>query len=348
MTEKQWIDIDGSQGEGGGQILRTSLGLSLVTGRPLRMERIRAGRGKPGLLRQHLAAVRAARELSGGRVEGEALGSQTLRFEPGAVRPGEYHFAVGSAGSATLVFQTVLPALLRASGPTRLTLEGGTHNPWAPPFDFLVKAFFPLVERLGPRVRAHLERPGFFPVGAGRFTVEVEPAGELTGFDLMDRGEPGDPRGLVVVANLPAGIGRRELRACAEAMGWSRKRFTLEQWSHSRGPGNALMLELPAEHCTEVFTAFGRKGVKAEAVGREVAEEARAYLDTGAPVGEHLADQLVLLLALAGRGRFRTGPPSGHLRTQLEVIPRFLPVDCSAEVQDDGTWLVEVGPGDRR
>ncbi len=170
------IHIDGAQGEGGGQILRSSLALAMVTGCGLTMERVRAGREKPGLMRQHLTAVRAAKEICGATVTGDAIGSSTLTFIPGSVRPGDYTFSVGTAGSATLVLQTVLPPLFIASGPSRLVLEGGTHNPWAPPFDFLQRAFLPLVNRMGPRVTATLERYGFYPAGGGRFVVEIEPA----------------------------------------------------------------------------------------------------------------------------------------------------------------------------
>src|SRR5437867_958993 len=160
--------IDGSQGEGGGQILRTALGLSLVTGTPIRIEKIRAGRAKPGLLRQHLTAVNAATAIGAVDVEGATLGSQELTFRPGTVKPGEYRFAVGTAGSTGLVLQTVLPPLLTAPGPSTLTLEGGTHNPTAPPFDFLARAFLPLISRMGPSATARLERPGFYPAGGGQ------------------------------------------------------------------------------------------------------------------------------------------------------------------------------------
>src|SRR5262249_21779317 len=146
------ITIDGSFGEGGGQILRTSLALSLVTGQPFHIEKIRAGRKQPGLLRQHLTAVKAAAQISQAQVEGEKIGSTQLTFAPGSLMAGEYAFAVGTAGSATLVLQTILPALLRANAPSRLTLEGGTHNPFAPPFNFLTKAFLPLIRRMGARV----------------------------------------------------------------------------------------------------------------------------------------------------------------------------------------------------
>src|SRR5258705_2280598 len=195
------LTIDGSFGEGGGQILRTALALSLVTGKPFRIENIRAGRKNPGLLRQHLTAVNAATEISRSEVMGAAIGSRELTFAPGSVVAGTYAFAVGTAGSTTLVLQTVLPALLVASGTSKVILEGGTHNPFAPPFDFLEKTFLPLVNRMGPQVTAELERPGFYPAGGGRMNVTVEPADALRELALPARGEVRARRAKAVVAN---------------------------------------------------------------------------------------------------------------------------------------------------
>ena len=182
------IEIDGSQGEGGGQIVRSSLTLSAITSQPIKITNLRSGRKKPGLKRQHLTAVRAAAKICGAAVHGDVIGSKQLKFEPQEVAAGDYYFRVGTAGSATLVLQTVLPALLTASGESKITLEGGTHNPWAPPFDFLAKAYLPLLNRMGPHVEATLLRPGFYPAGGGRFVVAVQPREKLASFDLIDRG----------------------------------------------------------------------------------------------------------------------------------------------------------------
>ena len=182
------ITIDGSRGEGGGQVLRTSLALSLATGAPFRIEGIRAQRPKPGLLRQHLTAVQAAAAVGRARVEGAVAGASALTFSPDGVHAGEYAFSIGTAGSATLVLQTILPPLLVAGGRSVVTLEGGTHNPWAPPFDYLERVFLPVVNRLGPRVAVTLERHGFYPAGGGRFTITIEPAPRLARLDLCDRG----------------------------------------------------------------------------------------------------------------------------------------------------------------
>lgn len=319
--------LDGSRGEGGGQILRSALALSLVTGTPFRIDQIRAGRPRPGLMRQHLTALQAAAAVGGAEVSGAEVGSRTVIFRPRAVQSGDYAFSVGTAGSATLVLQTVLPALLTASAPSSLILEGGTHNPAAPPFDFLEKAFFPLVERMGPRVRAVLERPGFYPAGGGRMRVTVEPVAKLRPLQLNDRGELVARRLRAVVANLPLAIGRREVSVLAERLGWPGSACQVIEERSAAGPGNVVVVEVESSCVTEVFTGFGEKGVRAEAVATAVADEVLAYLSTDAPVGPHLADQLALIVALAGAGAFRTVAPTPHTRAQIETIRMFLG-DC--------------------
>ncbi|HZL36037.1 MAG TPA: RNA 3'-terminal phosphate cyclase [Tepidisphaeraceae bacterium] len=197
------ILIDGSQGEGGGQILRSALALSMLTGKPFRIENIRANRNKPGLMRQHLTAVNAAAAVCSANVSGAAIGSRELAFEPGAVRAGEYTFSVGSAGSTTLVLQTVLPPLLVAAGRSTLALEGGTHNIHAPPVDFLEYAFLPLVNRMGPRVSVTLERAGFYPAGGGRILAAIEPAEKLSPISILERGEIHHRMAKAICAGLP-------------------------------------------------------------------------------------------------------------------------------------------------
>lgn len=342
---KSCITIDGGAGEGGGQIVRTSLALSLVTGRPVHIERVRAGRKKPGLLRQHLTAVEAALAVGGGRAEGATLGSRELRFEPGAVSPGSHRFAVGTAGSATLVLQTVLPALLLASGPSRLVLEGGTHNPFAPPFDFLHRAFLPLLGRMGPRVDAVLERHGFYPAGGGRFRVSVEPAPRLEPIELLERGAILRKRARALFSSLPHEIAKRELKALATRITLEPDECRPEEIKDATGPGNILILELECERITEVFCGFGQRGVPAERVAQETAEQAREYLAAGVPVGPYLADQLLLPLALAGGGAFRTMPPTRHTLTNAEVIRRFLDVDIRFTREEGAVHRIEVGQG---
>jgi RNA 3'-terminal phosphate cyclase (ATP) len=335
------IIIDGSTGEGGGQILRTALALGLVTEQSFRMEKIRAGRQKPGLLRQHLTAVNAATQIGSATVTGAALGSQTLVFVPGKVVPGEYSFAVGTAGSATLVLQTVLPALLAGSKPSRLVLEGGTHNPFAPPFDFLQRAFLPIINRMGPKISATLERYGFYPAGGGKFCVDIEPAARLLPIELTERGNIQRRLARAVYSAIPQGIAERELKVIAEKLGWAVESLHPEAVRNSSCPGNVLLVELESEALTEVFTGFGERGVLAERVAEKVVEEVREYLTAKAPVGEHLADQLLLPMALAGGGAFKAVKISRHAHTNIEIIGKFLPVRFSVQ-EKDGSFLVTV------
>jgi RNA 3'-terminal phosphate cyclase (ATP) len=336
------ITIDGSLGEGGGQILRTALGLSMVTGQPFRIEKIRAGREKPGLMRQHLTAVNAAAAICGARVEGADIGAQALAFVPGKMKAGEYAFSIGSAGSTTLVLQTVLPALLTADGKSSLTLEGGTHNPHAPPIDFLERAFLPLVNRMGPKVYVAMQRAGFYPAGGGRFVVNVEPAAKLSPLHLPQRGEIRRRLAKAVVAGLPGEIARRELQKVEKMLGWTGEQLVIRQLADEWGPGNLLTLEIESEHVTEVFTGFGMKGVTAESVAGEAVQAARRYLAGNVPVGEHLADQLLVPLALAGGGSFVTHAPSRHTKTNMEVIARFLPVRMSMNEVSRDVWRVDI------
>ncbi|QNN21006.1 RNA 3'-terminal phosphate cyclase [Planctomycetales bacterium ZRK34] len=325
------LNIDGSQGEGGGQVLRSALSLSMVTGQGFRIARIRAGRKKPGLMRQHLTAVGAATALCGATVSGDAIGSTELTFSPGKVEAGEHTFSVGTAGSTTLVLQTVLPALLTAGAPSRLTLEGGTHNPFAPPFDFLAKTFLPLVNRMGPRVEATLERAGFYPAGGGRFTVEVTPAAQLSGIELLERGEIMRRSVRGIVSNLPRGIAERELKAVRKKLSWPDECFEVVELRDGHGPGNVVMIEIESEQVCEVFTGFGEVNRPAEAVANHATQQAQRYLRCGAPVGEYLADQLLLPLALAGAGAFETVRLSRHTRTHIDLIGRF----CDVSIQTD-------------
>jgi len=350
------IEIDGAQGEGGGQVLRSALTLSIITGRPIHVERIRAGREKPGLMRAHLTAVEAAAAVSGAEVEGAAVGSQRLSFAPGSIRSGIHAFSVGTAGSGTLVLQTILPALLLAPGPSRVTIEGGTHNPWAPTFDFLDRVYLPLVRRMGPAVNATLDRHGFFPAGGGQFRVDVEPCGGLAGIDLLERGEVVARRVRALVSNLPAGIGDREVRRVIGRLSWDPDCGRTDSVV-AHGPGNVIAAEIESSGLTEHFTAFGRMGTSAERVADELARQVSDHLAAGAPVGCHLADQLLLLMGIsaalpasAGRARggaFRTGPLSRHTVTHIDVLRQFLGVGIDvAEEPPSQVTRVTVRPPD--
>ena len=343
------LTIDGSFGEGGGQVLRSSLALALVTGTPLVIENIRARRKKPGLMQQHLTAVRAAAEVGQADLEGAKIGSQHLVFRPQGIRPGQYTFSVGTAGSTTLVLQTVLPALLVAEGDSEVVLEGGTHNPLAPPYDFLAKSYLPLVNRLGPAVETQLVRPGFYPAGGGRMIVRIRQAKELRSLELLDRGQIKSLRVRVLLAKLPRHIAERECRAIRRETGWDDSSFAIEEVKGSHGPGNAVMIEIEAEHVTEVFTGFGQLRVPAEKVAEAALRPAQEYLAAGVPVGAYLADQLMLPLGIAayrgtGGGVFRTMALSDHAATHLEILRRFMDVAIEVTQQGRDDYLVSITP----
>ena len=335
------LTIDGSFGEGGGQILRTALSLSLVTGQAFAMQRIRAGRQKPGLQAQHLAAVNAAAAVGHAEVEGAVKGSLELTFQPHGVAAGDYAFAVGTAGSVTLVLQTVLPGLMTAAGPSSLVLEGGTHNPLAPPFEFLAKTYLPMIQRTGPKVRVKLDRHGFYPVGGGKMRATIEPAATLARLDLPARGSGLRLSATAVVANLPRHVAERELKVLKRELGLDPQSLHIEEVK-SHGPGNALFVEVDSAHLVETITAFGEQGVRAEAVAHRLAKDVERYLDADVPVGEHLADQLLLPMALAGAGSFVTLPLSSHALTNIEVLKLFLPVEVTVEPVSDTAVRVEM------
>jgi RNA 3'-terminal phosphate cyclase (ATP) len=338
------VTIDGSYGEGGGQILRTSLALSLVTGKPFSISNIRAGRKKPGLMRQHLTAVNAAAEIGLAAIEGNRIGSQAFTFEPETIKPGNFHFAIGSAGSCTLVFQTILPALLIAGGPSEITLEGGTHNPFAPPFDFLKKVFLPVINRMGAGVDAVLEKPGFYPAGGGRFKVSINPAG-LDRLDLLERGNIIYQTARASVANLPVNIANRELKVIRDKLKWDTERLEAVEVENSQGPGNILTVEIESENITEVFTGFGEKGVSAEKVAKRAVKSVQEYLAVNVPVGRYLADQLLIPMALAGGGKFRTLSPTKHTTTNVDIVKKFLDVQITVSETDQNQWEIEIWNG---
>ena len=325
------IIIDGSQGEGGGQILRTSLALAILTKQPVRIEHIRAKRAKPGLLRQHLTAVQAAVAVNNGHVEGAEIGSRALTFHPGTVSGGNYHFAIGTAGSCTLVLQTILLPLLQAQQESTVTITGGTHNSAAPPVDFLQRAFLPLLRQMGANIEVELKKYGFYPSGGGEIVARIHPCPTLQGIELCERGERQQSFAEAYIANLPVHIAERELQTIGELMGWGKEQLFIRSLARQSGPGNVVTLTLEHEYVTEVFTGFGERGVPAEAVAKTACKEALDYVASQAAVGPHLADQLLLPLALAGNGRFTMPAPTQHFTTNAAVIERFLEVRIEAK-----------------
>ncbi len=340
MSDDDMVVLDGSQGEGGGQILRSSLALSMATGKPFRISGIRAGRKKPGLMRQHLTAVQAAARVCSALVEGDVIGSTNLSFRPGPMIPGEYKFSVGTAGSSTLVFQTLMPALLMTGKPFAFSLEGGTHNPASPCLDFLDKVYLACLQRMGVEAKITVERRGFYPAGGGKWKVEVVPPAAMLPLEILERGKFLSQHVCVVWSKIPAHVPERESAYLKGKLGLQEGQIRIEEATDSLGPGNVILAELRYENISEIVTGFGEYGVGSETVAEEVVRACREYQKSGAPVGEHLADQLLLPMALGAGGVFRTMPLSSHSRTNIETIGRFL--DKGIEVRELEGRVVEV------
>lgn len=337
------LTIDGSMGEGGGQVLRSALSLSLCTDQACRIVNIRARRAPPGLRPQHLAAVNAAAAISHAHVEGATIGSRALTFAPERVTGGRYRFAIGTAGSAALVLQTVLPVLLAVRQPSEIEIEGGTHNPRAPTYDFLARTYAPLLERMGPRIALALVRHGFEPSGGGLLRASITPVERLAPLALERRGELRALSAEVLISRLPGHIAAREAAVLAALLHLGPRATTIRAVTDSRGPGNVVTVFAETEALTETIVEFGRPGIPAERVAENAAQAALEYLASGVPVGPHLADQLLLPLALAGGGIFTTVPPTAHTLTNARVIEQFLPIAIRATPHDGSKhWRIAL------
>lgn len=323
--------VDGSYGEGGGQILRTALSLAAILQRPVRIERIRAGRPQPGLRPQHLTAVRAMATVCGASLEGDQVGSCELVFRPGhAPRPGRYVFDVsqvagaGSAGSVTLIFQTVLLPLALADGPSHLVLRGGTHVEWSPPFHYLVHVYLPALARMGIRAEVQLARWGWYPQGGGEMIAKVTGRARLRPQEFIQRGLLRRLWGLSATSNLPAHIRQRQAERVSARLHNAGIFADVQQIdAPSAGPGTCVFLCAEHEHLAAGFTAYGRRGLPAERVADAAVDEFLAYQAGQGATDAHLADQLVLPLALAG-GALTTVRVTSHLLTNIWVVERFL------------------------
>jgi RNA 3'-terminal phosphate cyclase (ATP) len=336
--EVKTIQLDGING--GGQMLRTALSLAMITGQPFRMTNIRGKRKKPGLMRQHLTCVKAACEISNGTADGAEIGSTELVFRGGKLSGDSYHFAVGTAGSTSLLFQTLLPALLHADEASTLQLEGGTHNPMAPPFEFLDRVFLPALRRMGADATVDLVESGFAPAGGGIIKCQIQPCAKLTPLDLHERGELQSLRLRVPIRNLSGSIANRIIAAAIDQFPCEDAAVEIRE----PGPGRGVccLYEAAFENSCELFSSFGEAGVTSERVGRRAAKCLHDFIGSGVPVGRHLADQLLLPLALAGSGSFTTMIPDDHVPTNISVIEKFLPVKFQVENADRGKRVIRV------
>lgn len=333
------IEIDGSQGEGGGQILRTALSLSMITGKPFRLANIRAGRKKPGLMRQHLVCVQAAQRISNATVTGDELHSQQLEFFPQAIQAGHYDFNIGTAGSTMLVLQTLLPALLLQDQPSRISIQGGTHNPMAPTADFIRHCFLPTLQKIGIQAEFEIEQTGFFPIGGGKVMATIQPWQNRQSLNLTERGPVQAVKAYAGVLNLTDDIAKRELAVLQDQLSPSHSQ---QVYLKGISQGNTAYVAVQSEQHCQLFTALGEMRKSAERVAHDLAREVKNYLRSNAVVDEHLADQLLLPLALGQGGTFTAQCISEHTRTQAAMIQKFL--DCAIELTTttDGTDLITV------
>jgi RNA 3'-terminal phosphate cyclase (ATP) len=338
------LELDGSFGEGGGQILRTSLALSLLTGRAFHLSNVRAGRPKPGLQPQHLQSVRAAAAVSQARLRGASLRSTDLVFEPGPVAAGKYRFDIGTAGATGLVLHTVyLPLALHGDGPSELTLTGGTHVSTSPCFHFLNTTWRRYLEAFGLHVRLRLLRPGFYPRGGGSVEAFIQACRRLRGVRLGERGAV-RATGFSAAAGLPESIAKRQARRAAFRLEQYGLEVDIREEQWDGGPGTVLAVVLDTEPAPTLFFGLGARGKPAERVADEAVDQVIAYLDAGpALVDAHSADQIVLPLALAeGPSEYRVAEVTRHLTTNIAVIRRFVEREIVCEGEEGGPGLVRI------
>ena len=317
--------LDGSYGEGGGQILRTGLSLAALTSTSVRLLNIRKGRAKPGLRPQHLTAVRALARITRAELTGDSIGSTSLTFSPQGMYPGSYVFDVaettGSAGSVSLVAQTLLPVLVFAQSPSTLTIKGGTHVPMSPPAHYLAAVFLPALREMGVRADLTITNWGFYPQGGGEIVLQVQPVRQLTSVSWTAPPQAETFQGLSAAANLPEHVRQRQSRSVHQHLGWPLP--IREEDAQSLGKGSFVFLWGP--HAG--FAALGARGKPAEQVGEEAAQALKKFLASGAGVDCHLADQIALYTALAqGWSTFTTDMSTSHFLTNVWVIEHFLQV----------------------
>jgi RNA 3'-terminal phosphate cyclase (ATP) len=338
------IEIDGSLGEGGGQVLRSSLTLSVMTGQDLRIVNIRAKRQKPGLRPQHLKALQAAAEICGAKITGDSIGSQKVTFSPGEIKSGNYRFDIGTAGSTSLVLQTVLLPLSVAPERSTVTIKGGTHVPWSPCFHYLDLNYLPFLWQMGLDAHLRMEQAGFYPRGGGQIRATIEPAEKLLPLHLMERGRLLEIRGISAVAKLARNIATRQRRQVIGRLG---RRFPLNDIRvadlPAPSPGSLILLLAEFEKSQVCYFALGKKGKSADKVADEAIGEFEAFVATDGVIDQYLADQLLLPLAFTdGPSEFHTSQVTNHLVTNANIIHNFLPVGIkiSGEIGDPGIVTV--------
>jgi len=338
------VEIDGSLGEGGGQILRTGLSLSMATGRPIRILNIRAGRPNPGLANQHLTCIKAAREISSAKAAGAMLGSQTLEFEPGQIHPGDYSFDVTTAGSVSLVFHTLFLPLSLAQAPSRVTIRGGTHVNWSPSYEFLEDQWLFYLRKIGFTISLRLDKAGYYPQGGGVLKARIEPAPNLSSLTLLERGELEGITGRVFLSNLKSAVAERQVAQVQEILARRGLSADIQVREYpAQGPGTGTHLRAAFANGSASYTSLGEKRISAEKVASSSAESLLNYIDSGTALDRFIADQLILPLSLAsGDSAFTCDEVTQHLLTNAAIVRMFLPVklEVEGEVGSPGKVLI--------
>ncbi len=338
------IELDGSLGEGGGQILRSSLALAVLTGKPFRLFNIRANRPKPGMAAQHFACVKAAAAICGGIYKGASIGSSVLVFEPSDVKSGPYHFQIGTAGATALVLHTVfLPLALRGDTASDVTISGGTHVAYAPCFHYLQTTWAAYLRGMGLDVELTMVQPGFYPRGGGEIRAIIRPCRRVNGLTLIDSPTLTTADGFSAIAGLPAGIGKRQAQQLTARL----KRVEIEthipteQWAN--GPSSVIGVVFRQPTVPTSFFALGEKGKSAERVADDVADQAMAFRESGCPVDPHSADQILLPLAFSpDASEYRVSNVTKHLLTNIDVIRQFIDRDISCDCREGSTGVVRI------
>ena len=339
------IEIDGSLGEGGGQVLRSALALAALTKQDVRIFNIRAGRKKPGLRPQHLKSVDAVMSICGGAIEGFEIDSQEIIFYPGEIRAGKYRFDIGTAGSTSLVLQTILLPLSKAPGDSVVTVTGGTHVPFSPCYHYLDLNYLPFLWKMGLNVHMRMEQAGFFPEGGGQVRATIEPVTEFLPLKLLERGRLLEIRGVSGVANLPRNVATRQRR---QVMGRLGRHYSLNDIRildlAAPSPGTFILLLAEFEHSQACYFALGAKGKPAETIADEACRAFETFVASEGVIDQYLADQLLLPLALAnGPSEFSTSQITPHLATNAEVIRAFLPVEIEIQGTLGEPGVVRIG-----
>lgn len=342
------IRIDGSEGEGGGQVLRSALSLSMVTGKAFEIVNLRAGRRKPGLRPQHLLCVKASAKICSAATEGAKLGSRTVRFEPGSVRSGTFAFDVGTAGSTSLVLHTLWLPLALAPRRSIVTLTGGTHVPFAPAYHFLERQWAALLRRLGVELELEIRRAGYYPAGGGEIRARLPAAGRIRPLRLGPRGALERLEGTSLVSNLPRSIAERQRRRALSRLEAEGLAAGIEL-AELPSPGKGTLLMLLATHeggGRACYAALGAPGKRAERVADEACDLLLDFLGTRGAVDQFSADQLLVPLALAdGPSEFPVSAVTSHLATNARVIERFLPCAIRIDGEPGAEGRVAIAPG---